>query len=76
MNEVSIFGTANCSYCDMAKKLCENFSVPYSYYDIATDTKAMNYLMDELGMFKTVPQIFADGKHIGGFSELKELLND
>ena len=76
MSKVIIFGTANCSYCDMAKKLCEKLKVTYSYYDIAADAKAMNYLMDELGMFKTVPQIFVDGKHIGGFNELKELLND
>jgi len=76
MNEVIIFGTSNCSYCDMAKKLCENFSIPFVYYDIATDTNAMNYLMDEIGVFKTVPQIFVDSEHVGGFSELKEMLND
>jgi glutaredoxin len=76
MNEVVIFGTPNCSYCQMAKKLCENFSVPFVYYDISSDTKAMNYLMDTIGVFKTVPQIFVDEEHIGGFEELKGKLND
>ena len=76
MNEVIIFGTNNCSYCQMAKQLCENFSVPFVYYNLSEDENAMTYLMDKIGVFKTVPQIFVDNEHIGGFSELKEKLND
>ena len=75
MNDAVIYGTDNCSYCQMAKTLCENHSIPYEYIDMTTDTKALNELIDEIGPFRTVPQIFVDGHYVGGFDEFKKVVN-
>lgn len=72
---VDIYGTSNCSYCDQAKQLCENNSLPYSFTNIEDDKEKMFELFDMIGPFKTVPQIFVDDEYVGGFKELKEKVN-
>jgi glutaredoxin len=50
----------------------------YSERVIGKDITAMEFfdLVDGLQISRTVPQIFVDGKHIGGFNDLKSMLED
>lgn len=75
MNDVVIYGTKNCSYCDMAKTVCTNNSIPFTYIDIEEDPNQMGSLMDLIGPFRTVPQIFVDDEYVGGFEEFKKVVN-
>lgn len=75
MNEVVIHGTKGCSYCDMAKQVCENHSIPYVYIDLEEHPDAMGILIDLIGPFRTVPQIFVDEEYVGGFEEFKKVVN-
>ena len=62
-----------CGYCDAAKEEFESREWDYTTHNIK---HADNYdnLKELLPDVKTVPQIWIDGKHIGGYDELKEWL--
>lgn len=71
--EVIIYTAAYCPYCRMAKDLLDAKGFK-NYHEIdasAPDVRAD--LLEKTGGQRTVPQIFIDGKHIGGFDRLSEL---
>lgn len=49
------------------------YSLDYQYKDASTDTEALNHLNEN--DFRSVPQIYVDGNHIGGFTEFKEFID-
>ena len=71
----TIIGRENCTFCDKATDLIEEKGHGYSYYGIDSDPWAKTLVLK--AGYKTVPIIFdAQGKEIGGYTELKALLND
>jgi glutaredoxin 3 len=66
-----------CTFCDAAKALLEGAKLPYIQYNVQSDSSKWVLTLIKQAGYKTVPQIFApDGRHIGGYTELKEeLLN-
>ncbi|GAA5218311.1 glutaredoxin 3 [Corallincola platygyrae] len=72
MAEVVIYTTQWCPYCIRAKALLDQLDV--SYEEIAVDGNAtLRSKMMELSGRHTVPQIFIDGKSIGGCDDLMAL---
>lgn len=69
-----IYGSATCTYCDRAKALLEARGIPFAYFDVDADDGAFDRLFALIGSWKTVPQIFVDGEHVGGFDKLQERL--
>lgn len=55
-----------------AKKLLEDHGKEYRYIDINEDVLSKAFLVDQ--GFKTVPQIWLDKDHIGGYSELHSVI--
>ena len=73
MPPVVIYTRAYCSYCDWAKELLQRKGAAFTEIDV-TDDYALRAKMVELsGGRRTVPEIFINGKIIGGFDELKAL---
>lgn len=71
----TVIGRENCSFCDKATDLIEASGNRYSYYGIDSDPWTKT-LMLKAG-YTTVPIIFdAEGKEVGGYTDLKELLDD
>lgn len=71
----TVIGRENCSFCDKATDLIEASGNRYSYYGIDSDPWTKT-LMLKAG-YKTVPIIFdAEGKEVGGYTDLKALLDD
>ena len=73
MKEIIVYTMDSCSFCERAKQLLTARGFEYTenrvdYEDEATWAK----LEAETGM-KTMPQIFIDGKCVGGYTELAEL---
>lgn len=65
-----IYGKLNCTGCDQAKALLESKGLGYEYVDVMK-TPSAQAMFRENG-FRSVPQIFKDGKHlVGGFAELQ-----
>lgn len=75
MQSAEIFGTPTCTYCGMAKALLTQRGIPFTYHDIDADEAAFDTLARRIGRWTTVPQVFLDGAHVGGFNELKERLS-
>lgn len=69
---IEIFGTPQCSFCVSAKDYCDRAGFEYVYKDLMMDEDAFDDL-NSRGSFRGVPQIFVDGKHIGGYTELLKL---
>jgi glutaredoxin 3 len=60
-------------YCDMAKSLLRLRDITFEERNISKDyTKEQ--LLEAAPSARSVPQIFIDGKHIGGYTELKKHL--
>lgn len=72
MTTVKIFVTNYCPYCRAAEKLFEQKGIPFEAIDVTDDSKTREWLVETTG-YKTVPQIFIDGKPIGGYTDLVQL---
>lgn len=75
MATVIIYGTLTCPYCNNAKELFKSKGVTYQEILVDKDPAKRDEMLSKSDGRKTVPQIFIDGKHIGGFSDLKTLDN-
>ena len=65
----------NCSFCEKAKQLINSKGGSVSHYSLE-ESKWILDLFKKAGI-KTVPQIWTyTGKYIGGYTELKEYLDD
>jgi glutaredoxin 3 len=73
MQDVIVYTSDYCPYCDRAKSLLAARGVDYQEIHLdRTDTEARTRLAEETGRY-TVPQIFIGGAPIGGFDDLHAL---
>jgi GrxC family glutaredoxin len=72
MARVEVYTTPFCPYCVRAKRLLTERGIPFDEVDVADDDALRADLIRRTGR-RTVPQIFIDGRGIGGFEELAEL---
>lgn len=72
---IEIFGDTNCVWCERAKKLCEDNQLTYTYKGIQ-EPGVLTQLQEKLDHVRTVPQIFWNGRHIGGYQELATEIED
>lgn len=69
---IEMYTTQTCAYCIRAKALLKKMDLDYSEIDVSTDADKASEMVKRSGR-QTVPQIFLDGKSIGGFTELAKL---
>ncbi len=62
-----------CNFCEAAKKLLERNNLKYDIIDISTKDGLREEMIKKSNGRRTIPQIFFDQKHIGGYVELREL---
>lgn len=73
MAEVVIYSSLFCGYCARAKKLLDGKGVSYQDIDIMAEPKRKPEMVERAGGRTTVPQIFIDGRHVGGCDDLYAL---
>jgi len=73
MARVEIYTKFLCPYCARAKRLLDEKGVRYEEYEITSDAGKRNEMLGRANGRTTVPQIFIDGRHIGGSDDLAEL---
>ncbi len=73
MKSVTIYTGPLCNYCDAAKRLLARNNIEYKEINIATVDGAMDEMIKKANGKRTIPQIFFDDKHIGGYDETREL---
>lgn len=84
MAQVVMYTTSWCPYCRAAKSLFAAKKVDFTEIDVTAEPK-LRHDMERLSGRRTVPQIFINGKPIGGYDdalgldssgELDKLLNE
>ena len=72
MPTVRIYTKKPCPYCDQAKQLLRQLSIPFEETDLTGRYDELAALVQKTGL-KTVPQIFFGERFIGGFDDLSAL---
>ncbi len=73
MAKVEIYTKFLCGYCARAKNLLESKGVAFEEFDITMDAPKRDEMLGRSNGGRTVPQIFIDGRHIGGSDDLAAL---
>lgn len=71
--EVIIYTKPGCPYCVAAKGLLERKGAPYEEIVASNDPAKKQEMIQRSNGRMTFPQIFIDGKHVGGSDELHAL---
>lgn len=73
MAKVEIYTKFLCGYCARAKNLLESKGVAFEEFDITMDAPKRDEMLERSNGGLTVPQIFIDGRHVGGSDDLAAL---
>jgi glutaredoxin 3 len=73
MAKIEIYTSPFCGYCHRAKALLGRKGVEYTEIDVMMDGGRRMEMMKRANGRHTVPQIFIDGRHIGGCDDLYAL---
>lgn len=73
--EAIVWSKYQCPFCDQAKALLTQKGIKFEERKIG-DGYSKEDLLEAVPTARTVPQIFLDGKLIGGFTELKKHLQE
>lgn len=69
---IDIYLTPFCPYCVRARRLLDGKDVPYHVIDLAADPGRWEEMTRRSGRH-TVPQVFIDDHHVGGYDDLSDL---
>ena len=73
MKKITIYTGTFCNYCDAAKRLLTRNNATYVEIDIGKVDGAMEEMIKKANGKRTIPQIFFDDQHIGGYDEVRIL---
>lgn len=73
MAKVQVYTTPYCPYCTRAKSLLRSKGVAFDEIDVSGDSVLREKMIEMSGGRRTVPEIFINGKIIGGYDELRAL---
>jgi glutaredoxin 3 len=73
MASVEIYTKSFCPYCARAKKLLGEKGAAFEEFEISAGGEKRQEMIQRAGGRTTVPQIFIDGRHIGGSDDLAAL---
>lgn len=72
MPDITIYSTAMCPYCVRAKMLLQRKGMIWEEKRIDQDHSLMSEMLQR-SRRRTVPQIFIDEHHVGGYDDMAEL---
>ena len=73
MSRVTMYTTTVCPFCMQAKRLLRELGIPYDEINVEDDPALRMAMVERAGGRRTVPQIFIDEAHVGGYVELQAL---
>ena len=76
MKKITIYTGPVCNYCDAAKRLLKRNNALYSEINIAEVDGALDEMLKKANGKRTIPQIFFNDQHIGGYEEIRALEKD
>ena len=73
MKSITVYSGPMCNFCDAAKRLLTRNNLNYNEIDISTKEGLRDEMTKRANGRRTIPQIFFDDYHVGGYQELREL---
>lgn len=68
-----VYSTPFCGYCGAAKRLLTTKGAEFTDVDVMFEPERRAEMQERSGGRRTVPQIFINDRHIGGFDDLNAL---
>ena len=73
MKNIIMYTGPLCNFCEAAKRLFTRNNIKYQEIDISSKEGLMEEMIKKSNGRKTIPQIFFDDQHIGGYEEVRAL---
>ena len=73
MKNVIMYTGPMCNFCDAAKRLLNRNNIPYKEINIAVEDGKRDEMLAKSNGKRTIPQIFFNEYHVGGYEELRAL---
>ena len=73
MKNITMYTGPMCNFCDAAKRLFARNNLSYKEIDISTKDGLRDEMIKKANGKRTIPQIFFDDHHVGGYVELRDL---
>ncbi len=70
MPKIEVYSTAVCPYCVAAKNLLKSKGLEWVEVRIDTDLAQRDSMLTRSGGRRSVPQIFVNDQHVGGYDDL------
>ena len=73
MKNITMYSGPLCNFCEAAKRLLVRYNLKFREIDISTKDGLREEMIQKSNGKRTIPQIFFDDHHVGGYVELREL---
>ena len=73
MKNITMYSGPLCNFCEAAKRLFSRNNLKFNEIDISTKDGLRDEMIKKANGKRTIPQIFFDDYHVGGYVELREL---
>ena len=73
MKNIIMYTGPMCNFCDAAKRLFLRNNIKYEEIDITSKDGLRDEMIKKSNGKRTMPQIFFDDQHVGGYVELRAL---
>ena len=73
MKNVTVYMGPMCAFCDAAKRLLIRNNITFNEINIALEDGKREEMLNKSNGRKTIPQIFFNEFHVGGYEELRDL---
>ena len=76
MYKIEIYTKNVCGFCDRAKQIFYSKKLSFKEFNISHNQEYLKNMLQKSNGYMTMPQIFINENHIGGYDQLKELLDN
>ena len=73
MKKITMYTGPICGFCDAAKRLLQRNNLSFDEIDISSKEGLMEEMIEKAKGKRTIPQIFFNEYHVGGYQELRAL---
>ena len=73
MKNITMYSGPMCAFCEAAKRLLVRNNLEFKEIDISSKEGLKDEMIIKANGKRTIPQIFFNSEHIGGYQELRAL---
>ena len=75
-NNIIVYTSNTCAFCVNAKNLLNDLNLPFEEINIQLDPEERDIMLSKSNGQRTVPQIFINDNHVGGYTELSHIVKN